>query len=57
MPFFREKYLPFTNDYEGFHAPVICEVLVNGEERQMKFSWEHFLRIAFLLTEGNDYNM
>ena len=56
-PSIISEFADYENDYEGFHAPVICEVLVNGEERQMKFSWEHFLRIAFLLTEGNDYNM
>ena len=43
-----------ANNYEGFRAPIICDVIVNGVERQMKFSWEHFMRIAFLLSSLND---
>ena len=56
-PSIISEFADYQNDYEGFHAPVICDVIVNGEERQMKFSWEHFLHISFLLTEGNEYNM
>lgn len=41
-------------EYEGFHAPVICDVTVNGTDRKMAFSWEHFMRIAFLLSGLND---
>ena len=43
-----------VNQYDGFRAPIICDVIVNGAERQMKFSWEHFMRIAFLLSGLED---
>ena len=56
-PSIISEFADYQNDYEGFHAPLTCDVIVNGEERQMKFSWEHFLHISFLLTEGNEYNM
>ena len=36
---------------EGFHKPIICRVVVNGESRCMAFSWEHFMRLAFILSE------
>ena len=42
------------NEYKGFRSPIVCDVLVNGRERQMKFSWEHFMRIAFLLSGVNE---
>lgn len=41
-------------EYPGFHAPIICNVVVNGKERKMAFSWEHFMQIAFLLSGIND---
>lgn len=41
-------------EYHGFHAPIICDVVVNGTEREMAFSWEHFMQIAFLLSGIND---
>ena len=49
-----------ANKYGGFREPIVCDVIVNGVERQMKFSWEHFMRIAFLLSglsdqEGDEY--
>lgn len=43
-----------VNKYDGFRAPIICNVIVNGAKRQMKFSWEHFMRIAFLLSGLDD---
>ena len=41
---------------EGFHNPIVCHVMVNGKDRSMAFSWEHFMRIAFILleTEGKE---
>jgi hypothetical protein len=36
---------------EGFKAPIICNVIVNGQKREMAFSWEHFIWIAFILNE------
>jgi len=36
---------------EGFHKPIICRVIVNGKKRCMAFSWDHFMRIAFILSE------
>lgn len=50
-PSIISEYADVRNEHEGFRKPVICDVLVNGVERQMKFSWEHFIRIAFLLTD------
>lgn len=40
------------NDYGEFHKPVVCDVVVNGETYKMKFSWEHFMQIAFLLKQA-----
>ncbi len=39
---------------EGFHHPIVCHVMVNGKERSMAFSWEHFMRIAFILSESDE---
>ena len=38
----------------GFLKPIICDVVVNGHKREMVFSWEHFMKIAFLLSGIND---
>ena len=47
-------FADMINEYKGFRSPIVCDVLVNGRERQMKFSWEHFMRIAFLLSGLDD---
>ena len=39
---------------EGFHNPIVCKVIINGKERDMAFSWEHFMKIAFVLSKLND---
>lgn len=40
---------------EGFHKPIVFDVTINGEETQMVFSWEHFMRIAFIFSTLNDF--
>ena len=37
---------------KGFKNPIVCRVTVNGKKRLMAFSWEHFIRIAFILSEA-----
>ncbi|MBR1495367.1 MAG: hypothetical protein IJ601_10025 [Acidaminococcaceae bacterium] len=39
---------------DGFRNPIVCRVVVNGKNRCMAFSWEHFMRIAFILHETID---
>lgn len=41
---------------KGFHKPIVCSVIVNGKKCHMAFSWEHFMRLAFVFSEINDYN-
>jgi len=41
---------------EGFREPIICNVIVNGKKRKMAFSWEHFIRIAFVFSDLNDFD-
>ena len=41
-------------DIEGFYRPIICDVVVNGEMRHMAFSWEHFMRLAFMFSDDRD---
>lgn len=48
------SFADIENEYPGFHAPIICNVIVNGTEREMAFSWEHFMQIAFLLSGIKD---
>ena len=40
---------------EGFHNPIVCRVMVNGKDRLMAFSWEHFMRIAFILSDAERF--
>ena len=37
---------------EGFHNPIVCRVMVHGKDCLMAFSWEHFMRIAFILSDA-----
>lgn len=37
-----------------FKNPIICDVVVNGENRKIYFSWEHFIRLSFLLCDEDD---
>lgn len=39
---------------EGFHNPIVCRVVVNGKDRCMAFSWEHFMQLAFVLSDAAD---
>ena len=39
---------------EGFHNPIVCKVMVNGKDCLMAFSWEHFMRIAFILSDAEE---
>ena len=39
---------------DGFHNPIVCRVMVNGRDRLMAFSWEHFMRIAFILSDAEE---
>ena len=41
---------------KGFHNPIICNVTVNGKERKMVFSWEHFIKIAFIFSDINNFD-
>ena len=43
-------------EIEGFFKPIVCKVIINGKMRNMTFSWEHFMRIAFILgdTDGEE---
>lgn len=36
--------------------PIVIKVTVNGEEKDMFFSWEHFIRLAMILNEDLIYN-
>lgn len=40
-----------SNGYKRTNVkkPIICNVVVNGESHEMDFSWEHFIRIAYVL--------
>ena len=39
-------------EIEGFTNPIVCNVMVNGIERKLAFSWEHFMKVAFILMDG-----
>ena len=41
-------------DIEGFYRPIVCDVVVNGDMRHMAFSWEHFMRLAFMFSDDGD---
>ncbi len=43
-----------SGELKGFSKPIICDVIVNGKERKMAFSWEHFIRLAFILADAVD---
>lgn len=40
---------------EGFHNPIVCDVVINGKKRYMAFSWEHFMKLAFIFSKLNDF--
>ncbi len=39
---------------KGFHNPIVCHVMVNGEDRCIAFSWEHFISLAFILWDARN---
>lgn len=39
---------------EGFHRTIVCDIIMNGVSRRVSSSWEHFMRIAFLIADAND---
>ena len=41
-------------EIEGFHRPIVCKVVVNGTPRDMAFSWEHFMRLAFMFSNAEE---
>ena len=41
-----------SGELRGFSKPIICDVIINGKERKMTFSWEHFIRLAFILADA-----
>lgn len=41
-------------ELEGFSKPIVCNVVVNGKNRKMAFSWEHFIRMAFILADAEE---
>ena len=47
---------PGDNQEYVIRNPIVFRVVVNGEEREMFFAWEHFLRIAILLNEDIIYD-
>ena len=41
-------------ELEGFVRPIVCNVIVNGKDRAMAFSWEHFIKLSYILTVPNE---
>lgn len=52
-----EEYADIPGEYEAYVNPIICNVTVNGIEWPMAFSWEHFMRVAFLFSGVSDMDM
>ncbi|MBQ9589429.1 MAG: hypothetical protein IJR29_04525 [Butyrivibrio sp.] len=54
-----ESYQVSSNDEDSetvkFKKPIVCKVVVGGEERNMFFSWEHFIRLSFIFSHTNDF--
>ncbi len=46
-----EGYTP-----DRFTDPIVCSVVVGGKQRNMVFSWEHFMRLAFIFSHYNDFD-
>lgn len=53
-----EELVNENDEIEGFNRPIVCNVVINGKSRNMAFSWEHFMKIAFILGDsgGQDVN-
>ncbi len=57
MPPLISELVDENNDIEGFHKPIAFNVKINGkDDYKMVFSWEHFMRIAFIFSHLNDYD-
>ena len=52
----KDMIHPGGNQDYVIRNPIVFRVVVNGEEREMFFAWEHFLRIAMLLNEDIIYD-
>lgn len=49
--------LSVKGEYENaFSNPLTCSICINGKQEQIYFSWEHFLRLAFMFYDDEkDY--
>ena len=56
FPCLVQELVDHEVEIEGFHEPIVCNVIVNGKERKMAFSWEHFIKIAFVFSDINDFD-
>ena len=44
-------------DIKGFINPIVFDVTINGSsDNKLVFSWEHFLRLAFIFSHLNDFD-
>lgn len=53
---FVKAFVDIKENVDGFKEPIVCNVTVNGKERKMVFSWEHFIRIAFVFSDINNFD-
>ena len=51
----EELIHPHNEEKYTIRNPIVIDVIVDGKERQMCFSWEHFIRIAIILNEDLIY--
>ena len=56
FPCLVQEFVDDKENIKGFHNPIICNVIVNGKEEKMVFSWEHFIKIAFIFSDINDFD-
>ena len=56
FPCLVQEFVDCEENIKGFRNPIICNVIVNGKKEKMVFSWEHFIRIAFIFADINDFD-
>lgn len=56
FPCLVQELVDHEVEIEGFHKPIICNVMINGKEQKMAFSWEHFIKVAFVFADINDFD-
>ena len=56
FPCLVQEFVDDKENIKGFRNPIICNVIVNGKEEKMVFSWEHFIKIAFIFADINDFD-